>query len=89
MHRLNCLVVYIAERNRLSMGSGGLSSGAGSRKIVYGAESVISLNRDRDAKPELVSSSPITVKLAKNHHGTLGKQIYLPFNGALQRFNLA
>ena len=60
-----------------------------SLKLVYGAESVISLNRDRDAKPDLVGETPITVKLAKNHHGTLGKQIYLHFQRRLAAVQLS
>ncbi len=85
-HGLNCPVIYIAERNRASMGAGGQNAGAGSRKIEYGAETVISLNRDKDAKPDGAGETPITLKLDKNRHGTVGKSVNLTFNGALQRF---
>ena len=40
---LGCPVLAIAERNRMSMKTGGLSASAGSRKFEYGAETVIGL----------------------------------------------
>jgi hypothetical protein len=39
--RLDCPILVIAERNRASMKGGGLSAGAGTRKIEYGAETVM------------------------------------------------
>lgn len=86
-HILDCPVIYIAERNRVSMGSSGQSAGAGSRKIEYGAETVISLNRDKDARPDGAGEIPITLKLPKNRHGVPGAEIPLKFYGALQRFS--
>ena len=84
---LDCPVVYIAERNRISMGKDGQSSGAGSRKIEYGAETVISLNRDADSRPDVTGNVPVMLKLPKNRHGVPGVEVRLSFNGALQRFS--
>ena len=85
-HRLNCPVVYNAEINRMSIGSGGIPSGAGNWKIEYGVETVISLNRDKDAKQDIIGETLITLNLVKNRHGTVGREIYLSFNGAFQQF---
>jgi replicative DNA helicase len=87
--RLDCPVLYIAERNRLSMNSGGLSSGAGTRKIEYGAETIISLNRDKTALPNGAGEVPVGLQLSKNRHGSVGDVIPMLFNGALQRFSEA
>jgi len=87
--RLDCPIIYIAERNRLSMNSGGLSSGAGTRKIEYGAETIISLNRDKDAKPNGAGELTVGLQLSKNRHGSVGDVIPMSFNGALQRFSEA
>ncbi len=86
-HNLGAPVLYVTERNRESMksGAGGQSSGAGSRKIEYGAETVISLNR-ANGEEDGDGETPIILKLAKNRHGAVGKEIRLKFNGALQRF---
>lgn len=86
-HSLTCPVVYIAERNRASMGTDGQSSGAGTRKIEYGAETVISLSRSKDARPDGAGEVPVNAMLAKNRHGVVGAKIELTFNGALQRFS--
>jgi replicative DNA helicase len=88
-HGLNCPVLFVAEQNRESIksGAGGQSSGAGSRKIEYGAETVLSLIRKSD--PDGDGETPITLKLEKNRHGTIGREIRATFNGALQRFKEA
>jgi replicative DNA helicase len=90
---LNCPVLFVTEKNRDSMknGDGGQSSGAGSRKIEYGAETVISLMKVTDGKGKLIEEDgdgekPVNLILAKNRHGAAGKPISLSFNGALQRF---
>jgi replicative DNA helicase len=85
-HSLNCPVLAISERNRESMSSGGMSAGAGSRKIEYGAEAIIDLGREADARPDLTGEVPVKLRLAKNRHGAPGKSVVLSFNGALQRF---
>lgn len=78
-------LLLTSERNRDSMKSGGLNAGAGTRKIEYQAETVIDLDRE-DTPPDAKGDVVITLKLAKNRHGTVGKKIPLTFNGALQRF---
>jgi len=86
---LTCPIFLTGERNREKMDAGGPNTGAGSRKIEYGAETIVNLDRSSDAKPDLKGNVPITVKLAKNRHGRAGAPIYLTFNGALQRFTEA
>lgn len=84
---LQCPLLMISERNRDSMKSGGLNAGAGTRKIEYQGETVIDLERKPDAQPDSTGEIEITLKLAKNRHGSVGKPIPLNFHGALQRFS--
>jgi replicative DNA helicase len=90
-HTLNAPVIFTSERNRKGneKSSGGLNSGAGSRKIEYGAETVIDLDRDMEAQSDGAGEFSITLRLAKNRHGGIGRPIALRFNGALQRFREA
>jgi replicative DNA helicase len=66
-HQLECPVLAISERNRDSMGKGGMSAGAGTRKIEYGAETVLDLGREAGAREDALAkwkskrSSPRTV----------------------------
>ncbi len=83
---LNCPVVGVAERNRASMASGGLSAGAGSRKFEYGAETVLDLGREKDSPPNAAGEVDIEIIIAKNRNGSPGRKIPLKFHGALQRF---
>jgi len=85
---VNAPVLAVAERNRASMKEGGLSAGAGTRKIEYGAETVIDLERPKgaSAEPDMQGEVEISVKLSKNRHGSPGKSFSLLFHGALQRF---
>ena len=87
--RLSCAILIVSERNRDSMKNGGdgVNSGAGTRKIEYGAETIISL--EREAKPDGAGEVDVILKLAKNRHGAAGKPIRLKFHGALQRFQEA
>ena len=89
--RLSCAILIVSERNRDSMKSGGdgINSGAGTRKIEYGAETVISLERASDTKEDGRGEVDVVLKLAKNRHGAAGKPIKLKFHGALQRFTEA
>lgn len=78
-------VLYIAERNRGSMKDSGQSSGAGTRVIEYGAETVIALSKvsehaDGDGWKTLVLSLP------KNRHGQVNKEIDFEWNGDYQEF---
>jgi replicative DNA helicase len=86
---LSCPVLAIAERNRASMKGGGLSAGAGSRKIEYGAVSVLDLARDLDKPADSAGEVEVTLTLAKNRHGAAGKKVHLRFHGAFQRFREA
>ena len=87
--RLSCPILVIAERNRLSMAKGGLSAGAGTRKLEYGAEAVLDLARDEDAREDAMGEIDVTLKIAKNRNGPPGRKIPLKFHGALQRFREA
>lgn len=85
--RRQCPVLVIAERNRASMSSGGLSASAGSRRFEYQAESVLELNREGDGEPDLVGRPvPVTLRLAKNRNGSPGRRIPFTFNGGFQEF---
>ena len=86
---LGCPILAIAERNRGSMQGGGLSAGAGSRKIEYGAETVLDLERGEAAREDMAGEVEIKAKLCKNRHGAAGKSVALKFHGALQRFQEA
>lgn len=83
-HQVQCPVLILSERNRASADKGGLASGAGSRKIEYGAESVIDLNKVAEASVGGVD--PIDLKLQKNRHGTPGRTFRICFTGATQSF---
>jgi replicative DNA helicase len=85
--QLGCPVLAVAERNRLSMKSGGLSASAGSRKFEYGAESVWDLSvPEKDAPPVAPDETPVVLHVAKNRNGAAGRRVPLVFHGALQRF---
>jgi replicative DNA helicase len=85
-HELNCPVLGVAERNRAGMERGGQSASAGTRKFEYGAETVLDLHRDKDARENGAGEVIVTAKFAKNRHGAAGRAVTLLFNGALQRF---
>jgi hypothetical protein len=84
--RLDCPIIAIAERNRVSMDKGGLSAGAGSRRIEYGAESVLDLDIEKDAKEDADGEKAVILRIAKNRNGAAGKSLQLRFHGALQRY---
>jgi replicative DNA helicase len=83
---LDCPFLVIAERNRAAMKAGGISAGAGTRKIEYGAESVLDLNREDDALEDINGEVPVTLTIQKNRHGVPGKRVGLRFSGRLQLF---
>ena len=85
-HELNCPVLVVAERNRGAMSGGGLSAGAGTRKIEYGAETVLDMERDPAKREDAAGEAEISVKFAKNRHGAAGRKVNLFFHGALQKF---
>lgn len=86
---LGCPILAIAERNRGSMQGGGMSAGAGTRKIEYGAETVIDLERGEGVRADQNGEVEVKAKLCKNRHGAAGKAVCLKFHGALQRFQEA
>jgi replicative DNA helicase len=85
-HQLSCPVLVIAERNRENMKNEGMSAGAGTRKIEYGAETVIALHRDPESREDVAGEVRVKARFAKNRNGAAGKEIPLRFHGALQRF---
>lgn len=85
-HGLNAPILFTSERNRDSMKTGGLNAGAGSRKIEYGAETVIDLDRIMKEQANGAGEVPVTLSIAKNRHGSIGVEIPLMLNGALQLF---
>lgn len=85
---LSCSVLAIAERNRLNMKAGGLSAGAGTRKIEYGAEAVLDLSCEEEARFDVTGEKPVELRIVKNRHGICTK-VPLRFHGALQRFKPA
>jgi replicative DNA helicase len=88
-HEVNAPIFLMCERNRESMRSGGLSAGAGTRKIEYSAETVIDLGSEEGARPDVSGERPLQLKLTKNRHGAVGKTLNLTFNGGFQRFKEA
>lgn len=88
-HWLGCPVLAVAERNRDSMKGGGLSAGAGTRKIEYGAETVLDLTRDMTKREDFTGNAEVKLKLAKNRHGAAGKELDFLFHGAKQSFSEA
>jgi replicative DNA helicase len=79
-------VLLVSHRNRAGQERGGLFSSKGSGDIEYGAESVIELIRDMNAKPDRDGEVPVELKILKNRRGDAGVAIALRFCGALQRF---
>ena len=87
--RLGCPVLAIAERNRASMRTGGLSAGAGTRGIEYKGESVWDLSADENALPTVGGETPVTLTLEKNRNGSQRGKVALRFSGRLQAFSEA
>jgi replicative DNA helicase len=81
-----CPVLAIAERNRSSMASGGLSASAGSRIFEYAAETMLDLQRDPGVLENQQGEVPVQVVIQKNRHGVTGRTLRLMFTGALQSF---
>ena len=86
-HAASCPILAISERNREGMKSGGLSAGAGTRKLEYGAESVLDLSR-ADEREDPSSPVAVTARLGKSRSGASGKETRLSFHGAIQCFDL-
>lgn len=90
---LNCAVLAVAERNRASMSKGGMSAGAGTRKLEYGAWTVLSLQRQNEGEDgeesliEMQDEIPVVLKVQKNRSGSAGKKILLNFHKPFQRLS--
>jgi replicative DNA helicase len=86
---LDCPVLALAERSRAAMNSGGISAGAGTRKLEYSAVSVLDLSQDEEVSPLGAISGEVSVrvKVLKNRSGAPGAEVDLLFHGALQRFS--
>jgi len=66
------------------MKEGGINAGVGARRIEFGSESGISL--DRKARPDQTGAVTVEMVLNKNRHGASGRTITVMFDGATQRF---
>lgn len=88
-HELNCPVLYIAERNRSSMRTGGQSAGAGTRQIEYGAETVFDMALDEDMQPDEDGKVSYPIKIQKNRNGASYREVQVDFHGAFQEFTEA
>jgi replicative DNA helicase len=88
--KLECPVIAISERNRASFGKGAsadkIGSGAGSRKLEYGSESVLSLERSEDAGNG-TGDVIIEATFAKNRNGKQGAMLELIFAGGFQNYS--
>ncbi len=85
-YQLACPMLIICELNRASMKAPDVNSGAGTRRIEYGAETVLILDRKENAQQDGAYEVEVNLKFAKNRHGAAGRTTKLLFNGALQRF---
>lgn len=89
---LNAAVLAVVERNRASMDSTSQSAGAGTRRIEYGAETVLAIQREHeghekeDWKPDARGEYSVHLRVAKNRNGATGPKCSLRFHGALQTF---
>jgi len=85
---LDCPILAIAERNRMSMKAGGLNASAGSRKFEYGSETLLGLTEDTSQGRPIAppGETSVALKVEKNRNGAAGAEVDLFFSGALQRF---
>ena len=81
---MNCPIMVICERNRAAMEEGGMSGGAGTRRIEYSAETLMTLEPAGDE--DQLGDRPVKVKIVKNRHGSPGATVDLKFRGSVQWF---
>lgn len=86
--KLGAAVLAIGERNRANP-SGGLSATAGTRVFEYGSETLLGLDREKDARPDANGVLEVKLTMEKNRNGIPGKTLELRFMGACQRFTEA
>ena len=90
-------ILVVTERNRASADGGGVNAAAGSRKVEYGAETVLGLYREtikdgqgRDThrpKPfDAAGEVGAHITIEKNRHGA-GGRLELRYCGRLQKFS--
>jgi archaellum biogenesis ATPase FlaH len=90
--KYNIPVLFLAERNRMSMKEGGLSAVAGSRAAEYRSDVVMSLDwveYDKDDKTDH-SNDPVrevTLTVHKNRFGPNGARVGYMFTGDTQSFS--
>jgi replicative DNA helicase len=85
---LQCPIVFVAERSKFAMQSGGISASAGSRKLEYGSDTMLELARDED-EPENAGEWPVTLRFTKNRNGRGGVTVPMRFHGGFMRFREA
>jgi len=85
--RLKIPVWVISERNRQAMKTGGISAGAGTRRIEYSADVMLDLSIAKDANGVPAGMQPINVFIAKNRFGPAGFSIVLAFDGDRMAFH--
>jgi len=83
---LACPVLAVSHRNRAGQKEGGLHAGKGSGDLEYMAETVIDLQRERDAQPDANGEVSVTIAIHKNRHGSPGVTFPVRFCGRLQEF---
>jgi replicative DNA helicase len=91
---LGCPILVISEMSRSAQekaekGKENTGGGAGSRKIEYGAESVIQLARSEEQDNRVTGDKRILLSFEKNRNGAGGKAIPLIFEGGFQNYREA
>jgi replicative DNA helicase len=82
--KLRIPILGLAQRNRTSMQTGGMSASRGTSSFEYLSESVWDLSTDEHSASS--DSKTVNLTLAKNRYGTAGKDIALDFEGRVMRF---
>jgi archaellum biogenesis ATPase FlaH len=89
--KYNIPVLFLAERNRMSMKEGGLSAVAGSRAAEYRSDVVMSLDwveyKDDDADHSADPVREVTLAVHKNRFGPNGARLGYMFVGDTQSFS--
>ena len=89
--KYNIPVLFLAERNRMSMKEGGLSAVAGSRAAEYRSDVVMSLDwveyKDDDTDHSNDPVRELTLAIHKNRFGPSGGRIGMMFVGDTQSFS--
>ena len=84
---LRAPVLVTSLRNRAGQkDGGGMHASKGSGDVEYGAETVMDLTREKEAKSDAAGDVASTIAVHKNRHGEAGKPIPLKFCGRLQSF---